>query len=615
MESQATPTDVKRFAKLGGARDVVRLGLAIVFVTSFAALDLGLRFDAYRARPSLAVDAASSVVLWTFCLVVVRSSRLRFGLFFGHAFAFLLAASCARYYRVPLDAQMAETARHAWGDVRPIVLRTLPVFIVATLAMTGVFSWAHGLARSTERVPRWARWCLLGAALPLGLFGSAPGHATPDLRLASSLPVVFRKEPPRVRIGGADLPPLPSKRARLPNVLLVLGESLRADEVCSMHGNDCPTFRATDALLPNRVGFTSARSVASYTAVSLSALLTGRTQEGPRDQLLSAPNVFDVVRSVRKGDSRPTVVYASSQLESVFESKDARAQVDVFVSGETLLGRVVEDIDQVLSEDLDGRLADWLEKKLPELPEPFFLFVHLVGTHAPYFDEPSTRPFLPSSHVVSFGNLEALRNAYKNSIAAQDLRLARIVKSFLARSGASPHVVLFTSDHAEAFGEHAAIHHGQNLHDEQILVPFFIDEGAGALSPDEHRRLESRGSRAVTHLDVLPTLVDVYGIGDAVGLRGHASRMSGRSLIARELPALSAVAITNCTGMFPCPVNTWGMLGEDHKVTMQAWDGEWRCEGLAPHEHEIVPWDASCVKLLEASRPVYPLKPNGAANR
>ena len=78
---------------------------------------------------------------------------------------------------------------------------------------------------------------------------------------------------------------------------------------------------------------------------------------------------------------------------------------------------------------------------------------------------------------------------------------------------------------------------------------------------------------------------------------------------------MEAVAITNCTGMFPCPVNTWGMLGEDHKVVMQAWDGEWRCEGLVPHEHEIVPWDDGCMRLRDASRSVYAKKPNGAENR
>lgn len=598
------------------ALEPVRTALAwisgAVFVLGFAVLDVLLRSDAYRAHPALALDALSSVVVWGLLLALVRGRAARAGLFVVHAFGFVLVLACARYYRVPLDAQMAETARHAWGDVRTIVVRTLPTFSVTVLALAGLTTWALGDRgrRTPTHLPLAAIW--------LGLVGSPPGAASPDARLLAATRVLVRpKAEAAKRVGGASLVSLPSRRSRVPNVLVVLGESLRADDACGAEvgGGACRAYRETNAVLPGRISFTRARSVSSYTAVSLSALLTGRTQDGPRDALLAAPNLFDVARAVRHGDERPTVVYASSQLESVFEQKDPRGQVDVFVTAETLLGRTLDDIDEVLSEDLDGKLAAHLERLVPTLPEPFFLFVHLVGTHAPYFEDPSVRPFQPASHVVSFGNLPELRNAYKNAIAAQDVRLARIVRSFVARSKGSPYVVLFTSDHAEAFGERGAIHHGQNLHDEQIHVPFFVAAENGALDEAERARLVARAGRSVTHLDVLPTLVDVYGVGHALGLVEHGARLGGRSLVRPELPELAPTAITNCTGMFPCPVNTWGMLGERHKVVMQAWDGEWRCESLVPREHEEIPWGEGCTRLLEASRKVFPKKPNGAENR
>lgn len=600
--------------KQGSRAQIAKVALTVLLAAEFGLLDVAVRFDAYRVLPSLWLDALGSFVLWLFLLVVVRGKIARGGLLFVHSFAFLLALGCARYYNVPLDAQMAEAARRAWGDIRPIVARSFPVFLLAVFALTALLTWAIGegpklSARVKKLVP------LL--AIPLGAVGSPPVLASPDVRLVTATLAMMKKEPPRVRVGGADLPPLPSQRARLPNVLVVLSESLRADEICTVHGGpECKTFERIDALLPSRVSFTEARSAASYTAVSLSALVTGRTQEGPRDPLLTAPNVFDVVRSVRKGDSRPYVVYAASQIESVFESKDARAQVDLFFSAETLLGKPLDDIDEALMEnDLDGKLADRLETEIPKLPEPFFLFVHLVATHAPYFEDPSDTPFKPASHVVTFGNLGPLRNAYKNSIHSQDARLARIVKAFIAKSGDAPRVTLFTSDHAEAFGEKGAIHHGQNLYDEQIHVPFFVDDQNGALSAEEHARLVARSSRSVTHFDFLPTLAGIYGVEDALGLRPHAAHFVGRNLVGPELPALGAVAITNCTGMFPCPVNTWGMLGEDHKLVMQAWDGEWRCVALGPLEHEVVPWDGACMGLLDASRGVYAKKPNGVLNK
>jgi len=599
--------------KIGPRARAAKLGLTLAVASSFALLDVVVRFDAYRAMPRLVFDALGSFVLWLFVLTVVRGRVARAGVLLVHTFGFLLALACARYYNVPLDAQMAEAARRAWGDIWPIVARSLPVFLVAVLVVTALLVWALG---DSPPVPARVKRVLPLFVVPLGALGSPPRFGSPDVRLVTAGLAMLKREPPRVRVGGADLPPLPSRRARLPNVLVVLGESLRADDVCNLHGADCKAFERMDALFPERVSFTEARSVASYTAVSLSAFVTGRTQEGPRDPLLTAPNVFDLVRAVRKGDARPYVVYAASQIESVFESKDARAQVDLFVSAETLLGKPLDDIDEALMEhDLDGKLADRLAQEIPKLPEPFFLFVHLVGTHAPYFEDPKDTPFVPASHVVSFGNMGPLRNAYKNSIHAQDARLARIVEAFFARSGSAPRVTLFTSDHAEAFGEKGAIHHGQNLYDEQIHVPFFVDAKNGAVEPEEQARLVARSSRAVTHFDVMPTLVGIYGVEDAVGLRAHRAHLVGRDLLAPDLPPLAPVAITNCTGMFPCPVNTWGMLGEDHKVVMQAWDGEWRCEALLPTEHELAPWDAPCVKLLEASRPVFEKKPNGAPNR
>lgn len=609
-------TTARTKSKVSHALEPVRRGLAwvlgAVFVLGFAALDVLLRFDAYRGRPALVLDALASVFVWGALLAFVRGRTTRAALFGLHAFGFVLVLACARYYRVPLDVQMAETARHAWGDVRAIVVRSLPTFTLTVLALAGLTTWALG-DRGWRMPPHFPL-----AGLWLGLVGSSPGAASPDARLVAATSVLVRPRAESAkRVGGASLVSLPSTRARIPNVLLVLGESLRADDACGakVGGGACEAFRETMSVLPGRIPFENARAVSSYTAVSLSALLTGRTQDGPRDALLSAPNLFDLARAVRRGDERPTVVYASSQLESVFEQKDPRGQVDVFVTAEALLGRTLDDIDEVLSEDLDGKLAAHLERLVPTLPEPFFLFVHLVGTHAPYFEDPSLRPFQPASHVVSFGNLPELRNAYKNAIAAQDVRLARIVRSFVARSKASPYVVLFTSDHAEAFGERGAIHHGQNLHDEQIHVPFFVAAENGALDEGERARLVARAGRSVTHLDVLPTLVDVYGVGHALGLVEHGARLAGRSLVRPELPELAPTAVTNCTGMFPCPVNTWGMLGERHKVVMQAWDGEWRCESLVPAEHEEIPWSEGCVRLLEASRGVFPKKPNGAENR
>ncbi len=82
------------------------------------------------------------------------------------------------------------------------------------------------------------------------------------------------------------------------------------------------------------------RAVSSYTALSVSALITGRSQEAAREEIASAPTLFDFARAARDGRGRrPFVAYYSAHSREVFETKDIRAAVDRLVSVEDLLGR------------------------------------------------------------------------------------------------------------------------------------------------------------------------------------------------------------------------------------------------------------------------------------
>ena len=87
--------------------------------------------------------------------------------------------------------------------------------------------------------------------------------------------------------------------------------------------------------------------------------------------------------------------------------------------------------------------------------------------------------------------------------------------------------------------------------------------------------------------------------------------MPGHSLL-RPLPPPPALPITNCTEMWQCPLNAWGVLAGERKLTAQAWDGAWRCLLLDGGEREVDL--ARCVDLVEASRRFFPTRPNGEPN-
>jgi hypothetical protein len=306
------------------------------------------------------------------------------------------------------------------------------------------------------------------------------------------------------------------------------------------------------------------------------------------------------------------VAYWSAQSESVFE-RDERQALDSFVTLETLLGHAVDDEDTVVDRGVDRLLAAQFQKRLPSLVAPYFVLLHFAGTHAPYFVNDDDAPFRPYTRDVSWSQMPELHAAYANAIHEQDKSVAVCVRAFVEEQGSSPWMIVFTSDHGEAFGEHGAIHHGQNLYEEQIHVPAWIAFGNGAITPEEEARLRARAGAPVTHLDLLPTILDTYGVLGGFAFAPYAAALRGRSLLAADRGARAPLPITNCTAMFPCPVNTWGMLDGDVALEAQRWDGDWRCLLLDDERARVD--DARCRALREASRLPFPLLPNGRDNR
>jgi hypothetical protein len=519
---------------------------------------------------------------------------------------------------------------HAFRDVRPVLVRALPgilagvsVAFAVELALLEFLELArHGGGRALPRASAPA-----AAALALALIlAGRPRDGTPDVAAIHALAAT----PSLAGLAGAGtggggggaaqattLPPLLSAKGALPDVLFVLTESVRASDYVTT-GREA-TAPETAALTPGRTELARLRAVSSYTAVSVSALLTGRSQEGGRDEILRAPNLFDVahaVRDPRGGGYR--VLYVSAQSETVFEAKDVRASIDAFVTVETMLGRDVDDAEYE-TVPFDADVASRLEGLLREDDRPVFAVLHLVGTHAPYFVDEARAPFTPWSHVVTWSGMPALHNAYRNAILAQDRAVARALRAFevhAAHAPGRPRVVLFTSDHGEAFGEHGAIHHGQNLYDEQIHVPAWIWASPGALDDAERAARASAKARFATHLDVVPTLLDVLGLGDNTALRDARARFGGASLL-RPAGTQAPTPVTNCTGMFPCPLDTWGLLAPGRKLVAQRWDADWGCFDLHAGERYVDPTqnDEACRALRAASMRTYKAMPNGHPNR
>lgn len=153
----------------------------------------------------------------------------------------------------------------------------------------------------------------------------------------------------------------------------------------------------------------------------------------------------------------------------------------------------------------------WLDGLGPE--ERFFLWVHLFDPHAPYAPPAPWSERFPEA-------------PYDGEIAFMDAEIGRLLSH--PRLG-PPVVVAAVGDHGEALGEHGEQTHGMLVYDSTMRVPWLLrlPEGPRGL------RVETPVSQA----DLVPTLVDLLGLGDPTGgtdgsTEGTAARAgSGRSLL------------------------------------------------------------------------------------
>ena len=599
---------------------MTRPALLFLFCAQFPLLDLALRGG--RAVEGVATRGAAaatlqSVSLWLVASWLARGRASRASLAARALVAliagFTLATQALFFLRFAqwIDGQVIRSALADWHDVAPAVRAELPRLAAVTALLAAVeLAW---LSASVKGLGRPGKWETLAPVLSLVLLVplASAGKGPPDLRLLAAAAAPLGPSPSRASQGtpqAISLPKLPVHAATLPNVVLIVTESVRADEYCSSPVDTCPTAPRLNTLLPDRIGLPEMRSLASYTAVSMAVLSTGRTQDIPRAELMASPTIFDAMKAIDAGGPPPFTAFWSSHYAPVFHLETPERDIDSTTYHETFFGP--EDGD-----DGDVRLAEHTIRRLPELPSPFFLVLHFHDTHLLYSFDEREAPFTPWTRKVRWETMPELRNAYRNAIHFQDRQVARVMEALRADARWPRTFVLFTSDHGESFGENGQIHHGQDLLDEQIHVPGWVTFGPQVLREDQERALRENAPKMLTHLDVAPTILDLFGVLGAYGLAPHVRKMGGQSLL-RPMNPPQAAAITNCTEEFTCPWSTWGLLRGDTKLEAQPWDPGWRCHHLGGgREVQIGLAEEGCRELVALSRGRFPKLPNGADNR
>jgi arylsulfatase A-like enzyme len=125
---------------------------------------------------------------------------------------------------------------------------------------------------------------------------------------------------------------------------------------------------------------------------------------------------------------------------------------------------------------------------------------------------------------------------YDGELAYLDGELDRLLSELARRKDWPQMMVVITSDHGEAIGEHGDLAHGANLFGESVNVPLFIKPGRDPRAPPAGSELPG----LLASVDVFATVLEHARIPAPEGIDGVAwgrGRVRARSWLFRHKPA------------------------------------------------------------------------------
>ncbi len=278
-------------------------------------------------------------------------------------------------------------------------------------------------------------------------------------------------------------------------IVLVTVDTLRAD-VLGYSGRDDAATPTFDRLAREGVYFSRAHAHNVMTLPSHANILTGRLpyEHGVRDNAGFRldprwPTVATLLRS--EGFATAAVIGAFPLdarfgLDAGFDLYDDR----VSEGSETSSYMMAERRGDVV---VERGLRWWRAQRGKR-----FLWLHLFDPHAPYAAEARFARSHPG-------------DAYQGEVSAVDAYLAPLVEQLRA-DGDDATLLVVTSDHGEALGEHGEKTHGLFAYEPTLRVPLLL--WSPSLPGRGHDRREAR------HVDLLPTMLDAAGVAAPTGLPG-----------------------------------------------------------------------------------------------
>jgi arylsulfatase A-like enzyme len=386
------------------------------------------------------------------------------------------------------------------GVVALIYLVVALVALVVVWTITG--TRLRGILRAKVALP-----LFVGAVALAATVGGRYGPETQALRES-------RSSPPHL--------------ASAPNVLFIIVDTLRADHL-SVYGESPVQTPVLDGLARGGTVFEAAFSQASWTKPAVASILTS-LYPSSHGAILKPSRLPDSVVTV--GEAFSGFGYTTGAIvtninltpsfnfqqgfdefhylapDYLFGAQDSTSRLLLYEVGRRVAGRLAGGVrpgQAYQPADVVNEAGlEWLDR---HGQERFFLWLHYMDPHDPYFLHPDdgqavARATTPHPDPSMKDDIE---RRYRAEVRYLDEQLGMLMEELRSRGLDDNLLIVLTADHGEEFLDHGGWWHGLTLYDEQIHIPLVLRWPKGkARAPD-------RWPSQVRSIDVAPTLLSYVG--------------------------------------------------------------------------------------------------------
>jgi arylsulfatase A-like enzyme/tetratricopeptide (TPR) repeat protein len=286
------------------------------------------------------------------------------------------------------------------------------------------------------------------------------------------------------------------------NLLIITLDTTRADSLGAYGGEGNHTPRL-DRLAREGIMFKNCVTPVPLTLPAHSSLFTGRTplahQVRNNARYVLAPEELTLAERLKPAGFTSYAVIASYVLLGRFGLDQGFDDFDDSLDTYKAMNSYNTEIP---ADAVSGRFLAWLDKNKEK---KFFAWVHFYDPHEPY------RP--PQEYRPKSGDVDP-KDLYLGEVEFMDRHVGRILDALESSGLLSKTLVVVVGDHGEAFAEHGERGHAVFCYEENLRVPLIFRH--------EKLRLDRAVvTERVSLVDILPTILELYGLERDGGLHGQ----------------------------------------------------------------------------------------------